>query len=181
VDLCTLHPKAIWIKPQGNRRSADVIVAAEYRRYYRFRSPQSQSYDSGICFWSRYIQIVNYPNQHSANCTTKHQATNGWFKPMVRILKNMRTRMVDDGMIEDAIAPSYFLEGLLYNVPNDKFDSSYDETFVAAINWILESDRTQFLCANEQYYLLRDGPVTWAPANGKKFLDELVTFWRDWD
>jgi hypothetical protein len=174
-------PKAVWIKPTPSRRSADVIVATQYRRYYSFKGIYSQNYTEGICFWSGYTQIVNYPKQHSANCTTKHQATNGWFKPMVRILKNMRTCMVDHGMIADGIAPSYFLEGLLYNVPNDKFGSSYVDTFVAAINWILENDRTQFLCANEQYYLLRDGPVTWAPANGKKFLDEIVTFWRDWD
>lgn len=174
-------PKAVLIKPTPSRRSADVIVATQYRRYYSFKGIYSQNYTEGICFWSGYTQIVNYPKQHSANCTTKHQATNGWFKPMVRILKNMRTCMVDDGMITDGIAPSYFLEGLLYNVPNDKFGSSYVDTFVAAINWILENDRTQFLCANEQYYLLRDDPVTWAPANGKKFLDEIVTFWRDWD
>jgi hypothetical protein len=144
-------PKAVWIKPTPSRRSADVIVTTQYRRYYSFKSIYSQNYTEGICFWSGYTQIVDYPKQHSANCTTKHQATNGWFKPMVRILKNMRTWMVDDALIADGIAPSYFLEGLLYNVPNDKFGSSYVDTFVAAINWILENDRTQFLCANEQY------------------------------
>ena len=32
---------------------------------------------------------------------------------MVRILKNMRSRLVEDGSIEKGSAPSYFLEGLL--------------------------------------------------------------------
>jgi hypothetical protein len=175
-------PKAVWIKPSGTRRNADVIVAAEYRRYFSFRGGQNQSYESGICFWSGNTQIINYPKQHSANCTAKHQATNGWFKPMVRILKNMRTRMVNVDAIEDGVAPSYFLEGLLYNVPNDKFGGTYEDTFVAAYNWIIKADQTQFVCANEQYYLLRDNdPVTWPTANGKEFLDELATFWRDWN
>jgi hypothetical protein len=174
-------PKAIWIKPSGNRRSADVIVATEFRRYHRFRSWQDQRYDSGICFWSGYTQIVNYPKQHSANCTTKHQATNEWFKPTVRILKNMRNRMVDAGLIDKKLAPSYYLEGLLYNVPNDKFGTSYEDTFVNAYNWIIDADRTQFVCANEQYYLLRDGSeVTWPVANGDAFLKQLGQYWKDW-
>ena len=111
-------PKAVWIKPYGTRRHADVIVAAEYRRYFSFRGGQNQSYESGICFWSGNTQIINYPKQHSANCTAKHQATNGWFEPMVRILKNMRTRMVNVDAIEDGVAPSYFLEGVLYALPS---------------------------------------------------------------
>jgi hypothetical protein len=55
---------------------------------------------------------------------------------MIRILKNMRSQLVDDGVIEDGTAPSYFLEGLLHNVPNDRFGGSYGDTFVAAMNWI---------------------------------------------
>jgi len=67
---------------------------------------------------------------------------------MVRILKNMRSRLVNDGVTAEGSAPSYFLEGLLYNVPNDKFGTSYGDTFVAAMNWILEADRKKFVCAN---------------------------------
>jgi len=46
-------------------------------------------------------QIINYPKQHSASCTAKHQATQSRFKPMVRALKNMRTRMVSVGAIKN--------------------------------------------------------------------------------
>jgi hypothetical protein len=174
-------PKAVWIKPSGNRRSADVIVSAEYRRYHRFRSWQDQRYDSGICFWSGYTQIVNYPKQHSTNCTAKHQATNRWFKPTVRLLKNMRNRMVSAGLIEKKIAPSYYLEGLMYNVPNDKFGTSYEDTFVSAYNWIIKADSTEFVCANEQYYLLRDGnEVTWPVASGHAFLKQVAQYWEGW-
>jgi hypothetical protein len=101
--------KAIKIKANGNRRSADVVVATEFQRYY----PGLQV-ERGICFFtSNGAQVINYPKQHSANCTAKHQATNQWFKPMARILKNMRGKLVEDGTIADGSAPSYFLEGLL--------------------------------------------------------------------
>jgi len=173
--------KAIKIIADGNRRNSDVLVAAEYRRYHRFISLSDQNYDSGICFFtSSGGQIVNYPKQHSSNCTQKHQGTNNWFKPMVRILKNIRGRLVDEGTIAKDTAPSYFLEGLLYNVPNDKFGKSYGDSFVACFNWILNADRTKFVCANMQYYLLGDDNVRWPEANCKKFLDEAKKLWNEW-
>ena len=60
---------------------------------------------------------VNYPKQHSDNLTQKHQETGQWLKPTIRIFKNMRTRMWQIGIIGDGVAPSYYIEGLLYNVP----------------------------------------------------------------
>lgn len=172
--------KAIKIKANGNRRSADVVVATEFRRYYSgLFGPQ---YDRGICFFTLSgNRIVNYPKQHSANCTAKHQGTNMWFKPMVRILKNMRGKLVEDGIIDAGSAPSYFLEGLLYNVPNEKFGKSYGDTYVAAINWILQADRTKFVCANEQFYLARDAAAEcWPCAQCDRFIDAAVQMWSDW-
>lgn len=174
--------KAIAVAASGNRRKSDVIAAIQYRRYHKFLSNSDQSYDEGICFYTNAgTKIANYPKQHSENLTTKHQGTSRWFKPMVRILKNMRSRLIAEGMLEDGVAPSYYLEGLLYNVPNDKFGKSYHDTFVNAINWILEADRTKFLCANEQYYLLfEDSPVTWRAEKCDKFLDAAVDLWKQW-
>jgi len=165
-----------------NRRNADVVVATKFRRYSSFPSLAGAQAECGICFFtSSGDRIVNYPKQHSANCTTKHQATNGWFKPMVRILKNMRRKLVDDGSIEEGSAPSYFLEGLVYNVPNDKFGSSYGDTFVAAVNWILQAERKDLVCANEQYYLVRDSaPTCWPCSNCAAFLDAVAKLWTDW-
>ena len=175
-----VHPdkKAIKIKANGGRRSADVVVATEFQRYSSFPGIP----DRGIClFTSTGERIVNYPKQHSANCTAKHQATLGQFKPMVRIFKNMRTRLVADGAIQQGIAPSYFLEGLLYNVPNEKFRGTYDDMFVVAINWILEADRTNFVCANEHHYLLRDSAaICWPPGNCDRFLNALTKLWNEW-
>jgi hypothetical protein len=174
--------KAIAILASGNRRKSDVIAAIQYRRYHRFLSISDQSYDEGICFYTNIgTQIANYPKQHSENLTTKHQTTSKWFKPMARILKNMRSRLIAEDMLGNEIAPSYYLEGLLYNVPNDKFGKSYEDTFVNAINWILEADRSKFVCANEQYYLLfEDSPVTWRTEKCDKFLNAVIDLWKQW-
>ena len=173
--------KAIKIAASGNRRNADVVAAAQFRRYSSFPSASGASYAEGICFFlPNGTQVVNYPRQHSANCTAKHQATNGWFKPTVRILKNIRRAMVDDGLIAKTIAPSYFLEGLLYNVPNDNFGGSYEDTIVSSINWISQTDRTNFVCANEQFILFGDWPETWPVAHYDEFMNTLVGYWKNW-
>lgn len=174
--------KAIKIEANGNRRNADVLVTTEYRRYYKFLSEYDESHEPGICFFSAdNTRIANYPDQHSANCTAKHQVTNEWFKPMVRILKNLRGKLVEDEMIEAGVAPSYYIEGLLYNVPNEKFGKSYDDSFVNCINWILEADRSKFLCANRQYYLLCEGsPVTWRDSKCTEFLTAACDLWKQW-
>jgi hypothetical protein len=170
--------KAIKIKANSGRRNADVVVATEFRRYYS----GPLRFERGICFFDSSGQrIANYPKQHSANCTAKHQSTNEWYKPMVRILKNMRSKLVDDGAIKAGSAPSYFLEGLLYNVPNDKFGTSYGDTFVAAVNWILQAERKDLVCANEQFYLVRDSATTcWPCKDFAGFLAAIVKLWNDW-
>ena len=175
--------KAIAIAASGNRRNADVIPAIEFRRYYKFNGIYDQSYDEGICFFnSDGERIANYPKQHSVNLTRKHQDSGKWFKPMVRVLKNLRSKLVDDGILKDGIAPSYYLEGLLYNVPNDKFTTSYQDCFNNTMNWIQnEADKSKLLCANEQYYLLWENSHTsWPKANCEAFLDAANGLWNAW-
>jgi hypothetical protein len=175
--------KAIAIAPRGNRRKADVIVATEFRRYLRFKSAGDQLYTSGICFWNKGGErIANFPKQHSANLTAKHQATGSWLKPMIRIVKNLRGRLVEDRLLPSGSAPSYFLEGLLYNVPTSLFATSYGSCYVNALNWLrMQAKKENLLCANEQYYLLRDNAhECWPPANADAFLDAAANLWERW-
>ena len=80
---------------------------------------------------------------------------------MVRILKNLRGKLVDDNLIKKDIAPSYYLESLLYNVPSGEYRSTYQDSFDSALRWIQESaDKSNLVCANEQYYLLRQSVNT---------------------
>lgn len=165
--------KAFKIDANGSRRSADVVVAFNYRYYDQFVASTDQGREPGIAFLtSSGTRIANYPKLHSRNLTAKHQATNSNFKPLIRIFKNMRGKLVEDGMLGTGVAPSYFIEGLLYNVPNEHFSGSYSTIVLNILKWLHETtDRREFVCANEQYYLLRDGdPVCWPIANGPQFI-----------
>jgi hypothetical protein len=175
--------KAIAIDASGSRRKSDVIVATQFRRYFKFRSASDSEYVEGICFFNAAGErIANYPKQHSANLTAKHQASSKWLKPMVRVLKNIRSRMVDEGLIKAGVAPSYYIEGLLYNVPNEKFTHSLEDCMVNILNWYRQdAAKTDLVCANEQYYLLRDGYHTcWSQTDCDALVEAAVDLWNQW-
>lgn len=174
--------KALYI-PGGNsgRRNADVLIASQFRRYYEFKSLQNQSYDEGVCFFPvGGSMIENFPKLHSDNCTTKHQNTKSYFKPMVRIFKNMRNTMIGKGLLAEGVAPSYFIEGMLYNVPNDKFGGTYQQTWINCFNHIVTADREKLVCANHMHWLVRDSsPTSWPIANFNTFTAALKRYWEN--
>ncbi|KVQ49998.1 hypothetical protein WK03_06665 [Burkholderia cepacia] len=56
------------------------------------------------------------------------------------------------------------------------------DTFVKVYTWLVtEADKTQLVCANRQYYLLRENaPTCWAPAQCEAFLAATLAYWDDW-
>lgn len=175
--------KAITIDASSSRRKSDVIVATQFRRYFKFRSASDSEYEEGICFFNAAGErIANYPEQHSANLTVKHQASSKWLKPVARVFKNMRSRIVEDGLISAGIAPSYYIEGLLYNVPNEKLTTSYEDCVFNTLNWYRQTtSKTDLVCVNEQYYLLRDGNHTcWTQAHCDAFIEAAIKLWNEW-
>jgi hypothetical protein len=178
----TVGPKAIKIAGNGtSRRDADVLVCAEFHRYYSYENEYNPNKIEGICFFlPDGTRIENFPEQHHDNCTTKHKNTTRLFKPTVRVYKNLRNRLIEDGRLADGVAPSYFLEGMLYNVPPDRFGGTHQANFLDTLNSICQADRSKFECANEAYYLLHDySPVTWTAAKCNTFLNAAVAYWDE--
>ena len=174
--------KAIFIKGNETRRDADVLVCIQHRRYWATSNGSDNQYYTDICFWTKNgTEIVNFPKQHAENCTAKHQGTNQWFKPVVRVYKNMRNRMIDDGYIADGVAPSYFIEGMLWNVPEGHFGKSFEDSFVNAFNWLLSADKTKLVCANDLFWLVRDNfHNCWPTKNFDTYLAAAKRYWNDW-
>lgn len=173
--------KAIYIKGSDYRRNADVLVCCKHRRYIRFKSWTDQDYREGISFFnSSSVRIDNFPKQHRDNCSKKHQDSKNWFKHTVRIYKNLRNTMIEKKIIEDWLAPSYFLECLLWNVPLDRFGGSEQQNFRDTIDWLWKADRSKFACANDLYYLFHPTSlVTWRSENCEKFLSKAIDYWND--
>lgn len=165
--------KSIKITANNGRLPADVIVCAQYRRY---KTVSSYDYVEGMTFWTQNDnrQVINYPKVHYDNGVSKHKNTNQWYKPVVRLFKNSRSSFSED------TTPSYFLECLIYNVPNSKFGTSYQNSFCNIINWLNEADLDSFMCQNDQLKLFGITPEQWDTNRAKSFVQNLISLWNNW-
>ena len=173
--------KSIKISAALNRLGADVVVCFQYRYYHFFFDTSNQSCVEGIVFpTTSGTTIINYPKLHSSNCTAKHQSTGSMFKPIVRIFKNVRRFLCDQGAITDDIAPSYFIEGLLYNVPANQYVGDLETAFCNCVNWLHGADQSRFTCPNERHILLGNSSVQWDTSKCANFLDAVIELWNGW-
>lgn len=135
-EACAPGDKAIAIRANTSRVDADVVACFEGRQYYRTAS--GIYYHSGTAFVpdSRPSPTYNWPEQHHERGVEKNIATGYRFKYMARVLKSIRLEL--DAPHRDT--PSFLVECLVYNVPNDRFGSvNYVDDMVKIISWLLKA------------------------------------------
>ena len=149
------------------------------QKWDRIKSPW---YHAGIAFYTRNPQrrIINFPKQHSDFATAKHQSTTHCFKPMVRIFKNMRNHLITHEGFNKSIAPSYFVECLLANIPNSLFGTNYQTTFINCHNFLNNNSMDNFMCLNGIRTLWGDTTENWNQPDARYFLDQLTNLWNNW-
>ncbi|BCJ40057.1 nucleotidyltransferase [Actinoplanes ianthinogenes] len=163
------------------RVPADILPAMEFRLYEAFPVPGVEIYEEGVFFRDKFGHpIVNFPKQHLRNGTIKNRWTGGRFKEMVRVVKHACRRAVErDGLDPENVAPSYFIECLLYNVPDDEYRTSRPEAFANVVRWLNRwpaENRDDFerqLCQNELVPMFGTGPDHWETGPAEKFIDTL--------
>jgi hypothetical protein len=182
--------KAILVKGDGNRLDCDVIVCNPYRKYISYL-PSSENYIEGIIFRTENEtpnrDIINYPKIHLKNGSLKNQQenTSGNFKPSVRVLKNMKAAMIDKGYITKTLAPSYFLECLIYNSDNINFrKNSFSEIAISIINQfsndVNNGKMANYLVQNEQSKLFGTNDQQWNIDDATIFVNQLIKFWNEY-
>jgi len=182
--------KAILVEGGGSRLDCDVVVCNPYRKYISYSSTNND-YVEGILFSTEKETpkkiIINYPKVHLKNGSLKNQQakTNGNFKPTVRVLKNMKASMVDKGYITKELAPSYFLECLIYNSQNSNFRySTHGEIAVSIINQfssdLKSGTMANYLVQNEQRKLFGSEDQQWNIEDATTFVNQLINFWNEY-
>lgn len=180
--------KCLHVEATGSRLAADVVVAVQHREFTTYRSHSDQAFVEGIKFQTAVGRrwIINYPKPHYDNGVAKNSDSNtlGRYKPTVRVLKNLRTYLYDHGLIENDLAPSYFVECLLYNVPDELFASTYQETVEGILDWFIQLANAgrlaDFTCQNEQMLLFGTTPEQWPLESAHHFLTAVVQLWNNW-
>lgn len=175
--------KSLKVKGEPGRLPADVVPCLEYHKYAEFYDSPGE-YVSGIAFYSlpERRRIINFPKLHYDNGVAKNGMThtNGSFKPSVRMFKNARSYLVDNGAILKEHAPSYFVQCLLYNVPNYLFTSTRQRGYEDITKWLSSANLSSFICQNEQLPLFGNTPEQWSESDATLFIAALIDLWNDW-
>lgn len=175
--------KAIKVKlPSG--RTADVVAAQQHRKFHSFQTPQIESHVEGIRFEDRSGRvIINYPKEHLKNGEDKNSParTNYRYKQTVRMFKNARNAAIDKRLISSDLAPSYFLECLIYNVPDNLFLSGRQETFAGVVDYVkTKLPVAETMCQNGQIKLFGNTPEQWDVVKADTLFNALVNMWNNW-
>ena len=116
--------KSFDIKENSYHVEADVAAFFEHRRYtsaYDYLSGVEMIPDDG-----RPPRVRNWPEQHYTKGVNKNDRTGRRYKRMVRILKSLSNEMSSEGIASAKNAPSFLVECLVWNAPNENFSySSY--------------------------------------------------------
>ena len=113
--------KCLRVKENSYRVNADVVPCFTHKR---FRTPY-QVEAEGIEFLAdSYARIHSFPEQHFENGKNKNVQTKQMYKSIVRIFKSIRGELIDRGEITKDLTSSFFIECLVWNVPDQGFNES---------------------------------------------------------
>lgn len=158
--------KSLKISGNSGRISADAVPSFQFRRYI----PDGRWYQ-GTRFISRDGKLItNWPESQHVQNIEKNKATGFRYKKVVRILKSLRPHIADNGYSTVGKTPSFLIECLVYNAPNDDFQNpSLLEDCKAVLQSLflmlndaqsavtmLEPSRLKLLFSGEQSWLAQD-------------------------
>jgi len=171
----TRGKKAFDVHANTYRVDADVVPCFEHRRYW-LRNNQ-YGYLSGTEFLpDNGGYVINWPKQHYESGVAKNRDTGNRFKYMVRVLKRLRNQMDEQGIAEARPIPSYLIECLVWNVPNDyfgrdRYTSDVRSVLAHTFNETMNDEKcSEWGEVNELKYLFRS-VQPWTREQAHKFLD----------
>jgi hypothetical protein len=168
--------KSIKVLPGSGRLAADVVACLQFRKYTSLHN-----FVQGVAMLAPDGSlVVHFPRLHQEKGEQKNTETEGRFKPTVRVFKNIRSYLVDQRNIRAELAPSYFLECLLYNVPSTEFEGSYGEAFCHIVNWLQRQTLDGFVCMSEQDRLFGSSPEQWSIGDAQQFINAATALWNNW-
>ncbi len=165
-DEASSGRKTLKIKKGTLPADADLVVTLRYR--------------GGIAFYlsDERRWVVSYPQQHHQWGSKKDRATSQRFKRTVRMFKAARNRLVDTKALTKGHAPSYFIECLLYNVPDRLFKPKLAPTYTGILAWLNTAKLGDFLCQNRKVALFGSGQEQWSVSEAQAFVKALQGLWE---
>ena len=152
--------------PKGSiPADADLVVTVSHRQGIGFYLPDEKRW------------VVSSPQQHHSRGSKKEKAASMRFKRTIRMFKAARNRLVEKGRLKKEDAPSYFIECLLYNVPDDLFKPKLGATYTGILHWLASARLKDFECQNGQTPLFGPEREQWSVKKARAFVKALQALW----
>jgi hypothetical protein len=173
--------KAIEVDSDELPLGADIVPCLQYRRFW---SRQPGNHMKGIVFWTPDgTKIINFPRRHRIMGTRYNKYTNGNYKPTIRIFKNFRNILAENGAIEKENAASYFIECLLSNVGTATIAKDDIRDRVEGILDELEADAEEgfpdYTVQHGMQPLFGDETTQWDVEHARAFITEARRFYEE--
>ena len=147
---------------------ADLVVTLRYSEGIAFYLPNEEHW------------VVSFPQQHHDQGQKKEEARGRRSKRTVRMFKAARNRLVEKKMLTKSDAPSYFIECLLYNVPDGLFAPKLAPTYTGILDWLQKAQLKEFVCQNGEVPLFGRGREQWSVEKARAFVRALQEMWDTW-
>lgn len=169
ASVNTTGNKAITVSGTSTTLDADVVPCFRHKRYTR---PGAEPKVGIRLYPKNGGSVDNWPDQNKANGNWKNTNTGRRYKQIIRAFKRLENDMVENGLLPSEVH-GYFIECLLYNLPDDVFQrATYKSTAldVLARLWhaINDDEHTDWVEVNGLKWLWRGGQ-TWTPAEASNF------------
>lgn len=173
--------KAIEVDTDSLPMGADVVVCMQHRLYTSLEVYPGE-FETGIAFWtlSGNEKIINFPEQHIENGASKQSRTNDRYKETIRMFKHARNEMDDRGLLSKDRAPSYFVECLLYNVPDGAYEYGLQSRYVSIVEHLQADSIGDYVCQNELLSLFGSDSTQWSTRDANAFIRNLAHLYDNW-
>jgi hypothetical protein len=167
IDVTTGR-KSLKLNKGKLQASADVVVTIQCGDGIAIYIPDEHR-------WA-----VSYPKQHYKQGLDKEEATQFRYKRTIRMFKTVRKQLFECHLIKAGLAPSYFIECLMSNVPNRLFKSVLGDTYQGIIKYLSTADLHQFKSQNGIRGMFGIEPDLWNVDDAQRFIKALGQFWDNW-
>ena len=96
------------------------------------------------------------------------------------MFKAARNYLLNNSEIDKDTTSSYFIECLLFNVPNDLFKKKLAGSYESIIEFLLSANLQQFVCQNGKKELFGSHPDIWSQRKARRFINSLKRMWDNW-
>lgn len=168
----------IIIPAFGNlQHSIDIFPCFKYK-YFR---PEGGSIRAKLVYDERLEEhFLMFTNLHAVNGNLKDTMTQGNFKRMVRLMKNLVAISArEDNIIH--FVRGYYIECLLYNVPNEMYltkNGNLLSIFLKIINWLNFANLDDFVCQNQIWSLWGNADGFWYQSAARQFINDVIEFYE---